>query len=177
VALAVVLLTWQGNPDSGAPAETRSTPVAIPSPSPTSTSSLTPCLAAQITVTGNAGHQPGIDVPNSCSPPAQLASEDIIKGKGDWQVPDNDPNLNIEVKTEVVTWSGRPVMSDWNSHRANTQVVGQNGADGLAGMRIGGRRVIVVPPQNVVWSKMTGDPWPDETVVMVVDVIGSYYRS
>jgi peptidylprolyl isomerase len=119
--------------------------------------------------------KPQVDVPADQPPSYQLETEDIVTGDGD----EARAGHIVEVHYVGVSWSsGREFDSSWD--RGDTfkfglgkgQVI-QGWDQGVAGMRVGGRRRITIPP-NLAYGKRGagGVIGPDETLVFVVDLVG-----
>jgi peptidylprolyl isomerase len=123
----------------------------------------------------SANEKPQIEVPPDQPPSYQLELDDITVGEGDEAV----PGQVVEVHYVGVSWSsGEEFDSSWD--RGDTFKFGLGkgkvipGWDqGVAGMRVGGRRRITIPP-NLAYGKRGagGVIGPDETLVFVVDLIG-----
>jgi peptidylprolyl isomerase len=119
--------------------------------------------------------KPEVEVPSDQVPSYQLEIEDIAVGEGE----EAAPGQVVEVHYVGVSWkNGKEFDASWN--RGNTfkfglgkgQVI--SGWDqGVAGMKVGGRRRITIPP-NLAYGKRGagGVIGPDETLVFVVDLIG-----
>ena len=119
--------------------------------------------------------KPHVYVPAGEAPPAELVIEDIEVGSGE----EAKAGHNVEVHYAGNAWSTRQQFdSSWDRGETFTfrlgagQVIG--GWDqGVAGMRIGGRRRIVIPPDLGYGSRGAGGVIkPNETLVFVVDLIG-----
>ena len=72
-----------------------------PSTGPTAATALAPCTVDDITVTGAVGSKPTIAVPDTCSPPAELLSKDLVVGTG----PDVTAGVTMQTHYDLVTWS------------------------------------------------------------------------
>src|SRR5215475_7953125 len=118
--------------------------------------------------------KPDVSIPEG-PPSYQLELDDLVVGEGDAAVAGN----TVEVHYVGVSWSnGRQFDASWD--RGDTfkfglgkgQVI-QGWDQGVAGMRVGGRRQITIPPQ-LGYGKRGMPPViaPDETLVFVVDLIG-----
>ncbi len=171
VAVTAAAILWPGGDDRNSAAPDSTKPSASPTVQP-------PCHLDWIEVSGAAGQRPGITIPRDCAPPASLVTNDITTGTRGEPVADRDDGrLQLDIRTEALSWSGKLVRSTWNLQAAPEILKGHRAGDGLAGMRPGGRRVIIVPPHHPFWSTLDTFPpgassWPsDETVVLVVDLV------
>ena len=119
--------------------------------------------------------KPHVYVPAGEAPPAELVIEDIEVGTGE----EAKAGHNVEVHYAGNAWSTRQQFdASWD--RGDTfrfqlgagQVIG--GWDqGVAGMKVGGRRRLVIPPSLGYGSRGAGGVIkPNETLVFVVDLIG-----
>ena len=122
-----------------------------------------------------ANEKPNVDVPAGEAPSYQLELEDLTVGEGDEAV----AGRNVEVHYVGVSWStGEQFDASWD--RGSTfkfglgkgQVI-QGWDQGVAGMRVGGRRRITIPPDLAYGKRGAGGAiGPDETLVFVVDLVG-----
>jgi peptidylprolyl isomerase len=121
------------------------------------------------------GKKPVVDVPADQAPSYQLELEDVVTGEGDEAV----TGKVVEVHYVGVSWStGRQFDASWD--RGDTFKFGLGrgqvipGWDqGVAGMKVGGRRRITIPPMLGYGKRGAGGViGPDETLVFVVDLIG-----
>ncbi|HEY5187641.1 MAG TPA: FKBP-type peptidyl-prolyl cis-trans isomerase [Solirubrobacteraceae bacterium] len=119
--------------------------------------------------------KPTIEIPENEAPSYQLELEDIVTGDGAEAV----AGKIVEVHYVGVSWStGSQFDASWD--RGDTfkfglgrgQVI--SGWDqGVAGMKVGGRRRITIPPMLGYGKRGAGGViGPDETLVFVVDLIG-----
>jgi peptidylprolyl isomerase len=119
--------------------------------------------------------KPQVEVPLGHVPSYQLELDDLVVGDGDEAV----AGRVVEVHYVGVSWSsGEEFDSSWD--RGDTFKFGLGkgqvipGWDqGVAGMKVGGRRRITIPP-NLAYGKRGagGVIGPDETLVFVVDLVG-----
>ncbi|HWF25804.1 MAG TPA: FKBP-type peptidyl-prolyl cis-trans isomerase [Solirubrobacteraceae bacterium] len=119
--------------------------------------------------------KPEVEIPADQAPSYQLELEDIVVGEGEEAV----PGRIVEVHYVGVSWrTGREFDASWN--RGSTFKFGLGKGDvisgwdqGVAGMKVGGRRRITIPP-NLAYGKRGagGVIGPDETLVFVVDLVG-----
>ena len=119
--------------------------------------------------------KPHVYVPAGEAPPAELVIEDIEVGTGD----EAKAGHSVEVHYAGNAWSTRQQFdASWDRGETFTfrlgagQVIG--GWDqGVAGMKVGGRRRLVIPPSLGYGSRGAGGVIkPNETLVFVVDLIG-----
>jgi peptidylprolyl isomerase len=121
----------------------------------------------------SASEKPEITVPEG-PPSYQLELEDLAVGDGEEAV----PGRVVEVHYVGVSWqTGRQFDASWD--RGDTFKFGLGkgqvipGWDrGVAGMRVGGRRRITIPPDLAYGKRGAGGViGPDETLIFVVDLV------
>jgi peptidylprolyl isomerase len=119
--------------------------------------------------------KPEVHVASDQAPTYALEIEDIEVGDGDEAV----PGKIVEVHYVGVSWkTGKQFDASWD--RGDTFKFGLGkgqvipGWDqGVAGMRVGGRRRLEIPPQLAYGKRGAGGViGPDETLVFVVDLVG-----
>ena len=122
-----------------------------------------------------AAEKPHVYVPPGETPPAQLEIEDLEVGDGD----EATAGQQVEVHYVGVSWRTRKQFdASWDRGDTFRFGLGQGQVikgwdDGVAGMRVGGRRRIVIPPALAYGKRGAGGViGPDETLVFVVDLIG-----
>jgi peptidylprolyl isomerase len=118
--------------------------------------------------------KPSIDVPAG-DPPGALETVDLAVGDGD----EATAGQTVEVHYVGVSWStGKEFDASWD--RGDTfkfglgkgQVI-QGWDDGVAGMRVGGRRQLTIPPHLGYGRQGAGGVIkPHETLIFVVDLVG-----
>lgn len=123
----------------------------------------------------SASEKPQVDVPADQPPSYQLEIDDLAVGEGEEAV----AGRVVEVHYVGVSWtSGEQFDASWD--RGDTfkftlgkgQVI-QGWDEGVAGMRVGGRRRITIPPMLAYGKRGAGGViGPDETLVFVVDLVG-----
>ena len=123
------------------------------------------------TVTTNQGEAPTIGAPTG-NPPTTLVTKDIIVGSGAEAL----PTSTMTVHYTLMTWSnGKLIESSWTSGSPATfplanVIVGWQ--QGIPGMKVGGRRLLVIPPDLGYGAQGGGPIGPNETLIFVVDAIG-----
>jgi peptidylprolyl isomerase len=124
------------------------------------------------TVSDNAGAKPTISKPEGAAP-TTLITKDIIEGSG----PAAAATSTMTVHYTLLTWSkGEVVESSWDSGSPATFPLANVIAgwqQGIPGMKVGGRRLLVIPSDLGYGAQGAGEAiGPNETLVFVVDVIG-----
>lgn len=116
--------------------------------------------------------RPTIDIPAG-DPPAELQTEEIVVGDG----PEATAGMQVSVDYVGTSWSsGKEFDASWN--RGSTFEFGLGAGmviagwdQGVAGMKVGGRRRITIPPDLGYGSAGAGGVIaPNETLVFVVDL-------
>ncbi|MDQ1360475.1 MAG: peptidylprolyl isomerase [Acidimicrobiaceae bacterium] len=118
--------------------------------------------------------KPTVTIPSE-QPPSELTIEEIEEGAG----PEAQPGSEVQVHYVGVAWSnGSEFDSSWDRNEhfefplgAGHVIAGWD--QGVAGMRVGGRRRLTIPPHLGYGSRGAGGAiGPDETLVFVVDLVG-----
>lgn len=116
--------------------------------------------------------KPQIAVPEG-DPPADLVIEDVVVGDGT----EAKAGMQVTVDYAGADWSdGFEFDASWNRGEPFTFRLGAGeviaGWDqGVAGMRVGGRRRLTIPPDLAYGSRGAGGViGPDETLIFVVDL-------
>lgn len=120
-------------------------------------------------VTGSAGSAPEIQAPTG-NPPTALVSEDVITGDG----AEAAPGSTLTVHYTLMAWStGEIVESSWSGEPATFPLSGVilGWQEGIPGMKVGGRRLLVIPPDLGYGASGSGPIAPNETLIFVVDLI------
>ena len=119
--------------------------------------------------------KPQVDVPPDQPPPTERVTEDLGEGTGAEAV----AGKNVEVHYVGVAWSNnRQFDASWDRRSTFKFPLGGGrviaGWDqGVAGMKVGGRRRITIPPHLGYGDAGAGGVIrPGETLVFVVDLIG-----
>lgn len=122
-----------------------------------------------------ASDRPQVEVPSGQEPSYQLELDDIVVGDGE----EAASGHVVEVHYVGVSWAtGKQFDASWD--RGNTfkfplgkgQVI-PGWDQGVAGMKVGGRRRITIPPPLAYGKRGAGGViGPDETLVFVVDLVG-----
>jgi peptidylprolyl isomerase len=121
-------------------------------------------------------NKPTVTIPQE-EPPAQLVKADITVGTGDEAV----KGKNVSVHYVGVAWSnGKEFDASWNrgdafEFRLGAGQVIQGWDEGVAGMKVGGRRQLTIPPDMGYGSRGAGGVIKGgETLVFVVDLLNVF---
>jgi peptidylprolyl isomerase len=117
--------------------------------------------------------RPEIDFPEG-NPPADLEITDLTVGNG----PEATPGSSVSVHYVGVAHStGEEFDASWNRGEPLDFPIGagrviQGWDQGVAGMRVGGRRKLVIPPHLGYGNRGAGGAIkPGETLIFVVDLL------
>ena len=123
----------------------------------------------------SATEKPAVEIPADQAPSYVLEIDDLVVGDGE----EAASGHTVEVHYVGVAWSdGNQFDASWD--RGDTfrfglgkgQVI-QGWDEGVAGMKVGGRRRITIPPMLGYGKRGAGGViGPDETLVFVVDLVG-----
>lgn len=120
-------------------------------------------------VTGDKGKEPTISAPQGAAP-TSLQIKDIYDGDGAVAT----ATSTLTVHYTLMAWStGKVVESSWSSQPANfplNQVI-LGWQQGIPGMKVGGRRLLVIPPDLGYGNQAAGPIAAGETLIFVVDLI------
>lgn len=152
-----------------------------PAPSPAGASVSAPpqtstqahaCTADDIKVSGDFGSKPSVTIPDTCSAPTTLLTKDLTPGTG----PAIATGSTVQVNYDLVTWSDKADEQDTFGTNPYSVTVGQGKViqgweQGLVGMKQGGRRLLVIPPELGYGATGSGQVKPNETLVYVIDAV------
>lgn len=119
--------------------------------------------------------KPTVYVPPGETPPSDLEIEDLIEGEG----AETKAGDAVEVHYVGKAWSTRKEFdASWNRGETFTFTLGggqviKGWDQGVAGMKVGGRRRITIPPRLGYGKAGAGSAIRGgETLVFVVDLVG-----
>ena len=121
---------------------------------------------------GTWGTEPTITVPPG-SPPTQLEVKDLIVGTG----AEAQPGDNLTVQYVGVAYSSHQVFdSSWSRNQpfqfqlGGQVITGWN--EGIAGMKVGGRRELIIPPSLAYGDEAPGNGIAaNDTLIFIVDLL------
>jgi peptidylprolyl isomerase len=120
------------------------------------------------------GIEPTFNKPTGVAPTSPLAG-DVILGSGE-QVQQSD---TVTVQYVLMVWdSGNIVESSWKTGPATFPLnrVIKGWAQGIPGMRVGGRRILVLPPNWAYGPNATGPIPANSTLIFVVDLLATRHK-
>lgn len=149
---------------------------AIPAQTPTETTTTSettgkPFDVASIEVSKDTSKKPTITKPSG-DPPEKLVTKDIVTGQG----PAVKSGDKLEMHYLGALFDGEQFESSWDSGEPFPVTIGQGevipGWDqGIIGMKGGGRRLLVIPPDLAYGEAGSGSSIPpNSTLIFVVDV-------
>ncbi len=123
------------------------------------------------------GVEPRVVAPSG-QPPDDLVITDLRKGTG----PEAKPGPFLTTQFVALRWNGEPFQSSWDNDkfqifsfklgRALPQV-NPGWERGIPGMRVGGRRELLVPPRYLYDHEVPAEyREPDDSLVFVVELLG-----
>ena len=169
-ALTTTLAGCGGSSDSGSANADTGSPAASSAPAaPTACTSQAP--VAQASGTTDMSKKPQIEIPDG-PPPCNLVISDLVKGTG----AEATSGQQITVKYVGVTYpDGKEFDASWGRGDFTFQLgAGQVIAgwdQGFTGMKVGGRRQLVIPPELGYGPEGSGPIPPNATLVFVVDLV------
>lgn len=132
------------------------------------------CSAADVEVRGSFGQRPSVTIPRDCAAPTELVIKDLEPGSGTRAT----EGSTVKVRYQLVSWSsGEVVDGNYGGQLFTMRNVGNNSGviegwnKGLLGIREGGRRLLIVPPELAYGQTGNGPIGPNETLVFVVDAV------
>ncbi len=121
-------------------------------------------------MTEPAATKPEVDFPTG-EPPAELAVRDITVGDGAEAV----PGAKVWVHYLGVEYaSGEEFDSSWNrgeSIEFPLRGLIQGWQDGIPGMKVGGRRELVIPPHLAYGPAGSGHRLSGQTLIFIIDLL------
>ena len=105
--------------------------------------------------------------------PTELVITDLVVGDG----PEAKPGDNVDVHYVGVEHdTGEEFDSSWNRGESISfplRGLIQGWQDGIPGMRVGGRRQLVIPPEQAYGPAGSGHRLSGKTLIFVIDLLGT----
>jgi peptidylprolyl isomerase len=151
----------------------------------TATTTAAPAAAATGTSTGPpTGKTSSLDISTDLStkptiskpsgdPPKKLVVMDVVDGKG--RAAKAGDNVVVHYVGALYK-TGKQFEASWDSGSPYPFTLGQGAVipgwdQGLQGMKVGGRRLLIIPPDLAYGAQGQGSIGPNETLVFVVDLL------
>jgi FKBP-type peptidyl-prolyl cis-trans isomerase len=171
LAAAALAAAGCGNSTASSSSSSEKPATATSTPAPTPSSAQAVAAIARH-ISKNVAKKPKIPQPNG-APPLELVKRDIVKGHGR----PARPGETARVQYVGVSWStGQEFDSSWSRNQAFAFPLGagqviQGWDQGVVGMRTGGRRLLVIPP-DLGYGPQGSPPaiGPNETLIFVIDL-------
>lgn len=129
-----------------------------------------PVTADGVTVTGAAGSEPTITIEPGAQPPAKLVVTELTPGTG----AEVKPGDTVTANYVGVTWStGQVFDSSWTGGQPITFPLAEvipGWQQGLVGQKVGGRTLLIIPPDMGYGAMDMGTIPANSTLVFVVDL-------
>jgi peptidylprolyl isomerase len=156
--------------------DTASTPAepAAAAPATATSTTTTPAKSGSLDISKDLSSKPKIPKPSG-DPPTKLVVKDIVAGKGRAAKAGDNVVVNY---VGVLFSTGEQFDASWDSGKPFAFVLGQGGVipgwdQGVAGMKIGGRRLLIIPPDLAYGAQGQGSIGPNETLVFVIDLLNT----
>jgi peptidylprolyl isomerase len=116
--------------------------------------------------------KPTISKPSG-DPPKKLVVMDVVDGKG--RAAKAGDNVVVHYVGALYK-TGKQFEASWDSGSPYPFTLGQGNViagwdQGLQGMKVGGRRLLIIPPDLAYGAQGQGSIGPNETLVFVVDLL------
>jgi peptidylprolyl isomerase len=131
-----------------------------------------PCTADDVKVTGQFGSKPTVTIPDTCAAPTTLLTKDLQSGTGAAA----KAGSQLEVNYDLYTWSDKVDQQNSFASGGFPLTLGAGSVipgwdEGLVGIKQGGRRLLIIPPDKGYGATGNQSIKPNETLVFVVDAV------
>ena len=143
----------------------------------TATTATTPAKAGptiqKLEISEDLSKKPEIARPSG-EPPEELYSRDIVEGKG--KAAKTGDNVSVQY-VGVLFSDGEQFDASWDRDEPFEFQLGKMSViagwdEGVVGMKKGGRRLLVIPPDQAYGAQGQGSIGPNETLIFVIDLEG-----
>lgn len=128
---------------------------------------------ADLSPAGSFGTRPKVTVPSG-NPPTQLEAWDLIVGTGATAT----TGATVNVQYDGYSWTNKSEFdASWNRGQAFSFTLGEGQVikgwdEGVAGMKVGGRRELIIPPSLGYGARSPGSGIAaNDTLIFVVDLV------
>ncbi|HEX6393673.1 MAG TPA: FKBP-type peptidyl-prolyl cis-trans isomerase, partial [Acidimicrobiales bacterium] len=162
-----------GNPSSSTASSSPSTTPAPLGAASAGVNGIASIPSGEASPAGTFGKRPTVIVPSG-TPPTQLEASDLIVGTGATAT----AGQTVTVQYDGYSWTTKKEFdASWNRGQTFSFPLGQGqviqGWDqGVAGMKVGGRRELIIPP-NLAYGSQSPTPAiaSNDTLIFVVDLV------
>ncbi|HEX9694710.1 MAG TPA: FKBP-type peptidyl-prolyl cis-trans isomerase [Actinomycetota bacterium] len=157
----------QGTPDAGGSTDT---PTETGSPAPAAKLVREQPAGCTVAATNDLTKKPEITIPD-CTPSTDLIAVDLVVGTG----AELKGGENATIHYVGVSWSNKEQFdASWDRNEPFTTTIPGSLIDGwnegIPGMKVGGRRLLIIPSSKGYGPSGQGPIGPNETLVFVVDL-------
>jgi peptidylprolyl isomerase len=128
--------------------------------------------SGKLAISKDLSSKPKIPTPSG-KPPAKLVTQDVVVGKG--RAAKAGDNVSVHYVGALYR-TGQEFEASWDSGKPFAFALDQGSVipgwdQGVEGMKVGGRRLLVIPPDLAYGAQGQGSIGPNETLVFVVDLL------
>ncbi|HVL88632.1 MAG TPA: FKBP-type peptidyl-prolyl cis-trans isomerase [Actinomycetota bacterium] len=157
----------QGSPDAGGGTNTPTEP---PSQAPDAKLVREQPADCKVEASADLAKKPEIKIPD-CTPSTDLIAVDLVPGTG----AEFKAGQEATIHYVGISWSNKEQFdASWDRNEPfSTTIPGQlidGWNEGIPGMKVGGRRLLIIPPSKGYGPSGQGPIGPNETLVFVVDL-------
>ncbi|GAA5166480.1 MULTISPECIES: FKBP-type peptidyl-prolyl cis-trans isomerase [Amycolatopsis] len=157
-------------PPGGGPTYPAPNPAAASSAAQPSAQPQRECTVDDVQVAGAFGSKPTVTIPDTCAAPTKLLSKDLVPGTGAAA----KTGSQLQVDYDLYTWSDKVDQQNSFGSGGFPLTLGDGSVipgweEGLVGIKQGGRRLLVIPPDKGYGARGNQSIKPNETLVFVVD--------
>ena len=160
-----------GDDEGGDAALEPAIPANTPTETPSTSTTGSPFKLSSVKVSEDTSKKPTITKPSG-DPPAELVTKDIVIGKGAAAKSGDQLSMHylgalFDAEQFEASWdAGKPFDFELGAGKV---IPGWD--QGIEGMKAGGRRLLVIPPDLAYGEQGQGDIPPNATLIFVVDVL------
>jgi peptidylprolyl isomerase len=139
---------------------------------PTTPTTTTPTVSTP--TSGPLSTEPKITVPKG-APPKKLVIKNLVTGTGAVAGKDSDVTVNY---VGALYSNGKVFDASWNRHQTFPATLGPEPdvipgwVEGIPGMKVGGRRELIIPPSLAYGATGSGAIPKNATLIFVIDLLG-----
>jgi FKBP-type peptidyl-prolyl cis-trans isomerase len=161
-------------PSGGQTVEAATTAATTPTTATTASTPTTTTPSVSTPTSGPLSTEPKITVPKG-APPKKLVIKNLITGTG--AVASATGNVTVNYVGALYS-NGKVFDASWNRHETFPATLGPQAdvipgwVEGIPGMKVGGRRELIIPPSLAYGSTGSGAIPKNATLIFVIDLLG-----